>query len=118
MVTEGYTAPEWMGGIRRYPRFWNSIRPRMLLVKGGVPGLEPYLDKLQALYPALRPTSSYLTVGCLRTGGTTEGNTVLIGVELVTGNAALVKGVDQENHVVANTTQAEEARHQHGIALA
>jgi hypothetical protein len=89
MATKGYTAPEWVGAIRRYPRFWNSIRPRTQLVKAGVPGLEPYLDKLKALYPALRPATIYLTVGCLRTGGTTQGNAVLIGVELATGNAGV-----------------------------
>jgi hypothetical protein len=89
MATKGYTASEWVGAMRRYPRFWNSIRPRTQLVKTGVPGLEPYLDKLKALYPALRPATIYLTVGCLRTGGTTEGNAVLIGVELATGNAGV-----------------------------
>jgi hypothetical protein len=84
---KGYTAADWVSAIRRYPRFWNSIRPRTQLAKAGAPELQPYLDRLQGLYPALRPATIYFTVGALRSGGTTQGRAVLIGAELATGNA-------------------------------
>lgn len=86
MKAKGYTAPAWVRSIHRYPKFWRSIRPRTQLLRAGVPGLQPYLDQLQVLYPALRPATIYLTVGILRSGGTTEGNAVIIGAELATGN--------------------------------
>lgn len=87
MKAKQYTAAEWVHAIRRYPRFWNSIRPRTQLAKAGAPGLEPYLDQLKRLYPALRPATLYFAVGILRSGGTTQGDAVLIGAELATGNA-------------------------------
>ncbi|UOQ69233.1 hypothetical protein [Hymenobacter volaticus] len=89
MTAKGYTAPAWVRSIRRYPKFWRSLRPRTQLLQAGVPGLQPYLEKLQKLYPALRPASIYLTVGILRSGGTTQGDAVIIGAELAAGNGSV-----------------------------
>lgn len=83
---EGYTAAEWVGSIRRHPKFWNSIRPSTQLAKTGAQNLAPYLAKFKQLYPALRPASIYFTIGALRSGGTTKDSLVLIGAELETGN--------------------------------
>ena len=89
MLAKGYTTPAWVRAIRQYPKFWRSIRPRTHLLQAGIPGLQPYLDKLQGLYPALRPATIYLTVGILRSGGTTQGNAVIIGAELATGDGTV-----------------------------
>lgn len=85
MAAKGYTAEDWVGAIRRYPRFWASIRPNTYRAKDAAQGFAPYLAKLRALYPALRPATIYVTVGALESGGTTQDSAVLIGAELVTG---------------------------------
>ncbi|GGG43422.1 DUF2268 domain-containing putative Zn-dependent protease [Hymenobacter glacieicola] len=89
MEAKDYTPGEWVSAVRRYPRFWNSIRPRTLLAKSGVEGLEDYLLKFKALYPALRPATIYFTIGALRSGGTTQDSLVLIGAEVSTGTPAV-----------------------------
>lgn len=86
MAARDYTAEGWVNSIRRYPRFWSSIRPNTLRVKTGAPGLEAYIDRLRTLYPALRPADIYFTVGELRSAGTTLDSAVRIGVELATGD--------------------------------
>lgn len=85
MQVREYTAEGWVGAIRRYPRFWASIRPATLGIRAGMPGLERHLDSLQALYPPLRPATIYFTVGALASAGTTQDSTVLIGAELAAG---------------------------------
>jgi hypothetical protein len=85
MKAKDYTPEQWVSAVRRYPRFWNSIRPRTLLAKSGAQGVEPYLQKFKALYPALRPATMYFTIGALRSTGTTQDSLVLIGAELATG---------------------------------
>lgn len=85
MEVRNYSGPEWVSLIRRYPRFWSSIRPHTLRARANAQQLEPQLQRLRQLYPALRPASIYFTVGALRSGGTVQGNKVLIGSELATG---------------------------------
>lgn len=85
MQAKGYTAEDWVDAIRRYPKFWASIRPNTYRAKTAADGFAPYLVKLRALYPALRPAMIYVTVGALKSGGTTHDSVVLIGAEMVTG---------------------------------
>ncbi len=85
MAAKGYTAEDWVGAIRRYPKFWTSIRPNTYQAKAAAAGLTPYLTTLRTLYPALRPATIYVTVGALRSSGTTQDRLVLIGAELVAG---------------------------------
>nr|WP_295872394.1 DUF2268 domain-containing putative Zn-dependent protease [uncultured Chitinophaga sp.] len=87
MKAKEYTAEEWVKVIRRYPKFWRSIRSNTYKVKKLAPEFGPGIDKLRELYPALKPANIYFTVGALRSGGTTQDNMVLIGSEMVTGNA-------------------------------
>src|SRR5476649_1658089 len=81
MAAKGYTAESWVGAIRRYPKFWASIRPNTYEAKQSATKLEPYIARLRALYPALRPATIYITVGALASGGTTLDSAVLIGAE-------------------------------------
>ncbi|MBF9221984.1 Ig-like domain-containing protein [Hymenobacter ruricola] len=85
----GYTAPEYVHAIRRYPKFWNSLRPFTRRAPEVAAGLEPYLKKLKQLYPALRPAPIYFTVGLFRSGGTIKDGAVLIGSELTLGGPGL-----------------------------
>ncbi|UOG77577.1 hypothetical protein MTX78_24490 (plasmid) [Hymenobacter tibetensis] len=85
MEVKGYTPEYWVHSIRQYPKFWNSIRPNTQWAKTSARGIEPYLKKFAALYPALRPASMYFTIGALRSNGTTKKDMVLIGAEMTTG---------------------------------
>ncbi|RNI30826.1 hypothetical protein EFA69_06900 [Rufibacter immobilis] len=84
-----YKPEEWVNAIRKYPKFWNSLRPRTQLAKSGADGLEPHLKKLRQLYPPLKPANIYFAIGVFRTSGTYKDSLVLVGAELVTGNSSV-----------------------------
>jgi hypothetical protein len=88
MVARNYNAKLWVDLIRKYPKFWNSIRPNTLTVKSYAAEIEKSIAKLQSLYPELKEARMYFTVGGLRSGGTTMNDMVLIGAEIATGNAS------------------------------
>jgi hypothetical protein len=86
MEARDYSADQWVHLIRSYPRFWNSIRGNTLQVKNKQSAIEESVQRLRTLYPDLKPARMYFTVGCLRSGGTTMNDMVLIGTEIATGD--------------------------------
>ena len=88
MLARNYTAELWVKQIRAYPKFWNSIRPNTLVVKEKTAAIEASIRRLRELYPDLKEAKIYFTIGCLRSGGTTAGNMVLVGAEIATGDAS------------------------------
>lgn len=89
MEARGYTPLGYVNAIRRYPKYWDSIRPRTQVIQGFLPGLEPALAGLRRVYPGMRPSAVYFTVGVMRSGGTTQGDKVLIGAEVATGDPSV-----------------------------
>jgi hypothetical protein len=77
-----YSNKDFVNSINQYPKFWNSIKPNTLKVKSLYPKIKSDIQKLKKAYPELKPSTIYFTVGAFRTGGTTQGNKVLIGSEL------------------------------------
>ena len=88
MDARDYSAKLWVGLIRKYPKFWNSIRPNTITVKSYAAEIEKSISKFKDLYPDLKEAKMYFTVGGLRSGGTTMNDMVLIGSEIATGNAS------------------------------
>ena len=88
MFARNYNAKLWVVLIRKYPKFWNSVRPNTLTVKSYAAGIEKSIAKFKELYPELKEAKIYFTVGGLRSGGTTMNDMVLIGSEIATGNAS------------------------------
>ncbi|MDQ3843670.1 MAG: DUF2268 domain-containing protein, partial [Bacteroidota bacterium] len=88
MEARDYTAGLWVSLIRKYPKFWNSIRPNTFTVMSKAKEIEKSIQKLKMLYPDLKPAKMYFTIGGLRSGGTTMNDMVLIGAEIATGNAS------------------------------
>ena len=76
-----YTEKEFMDWITQYPKFWNSIRPNTLTVKKQFQKINSKIQKLKKAYPELKPSTIYFAIGAFRTGGTIQGNKVLIGSE-------------------------------------
>lgn len=88
MEARDYTPELWVSLIRRYRKFWNSIRPGTLAVKSTASEIEQSIKKLKQLYPGLKKARMYFTIGGLRSGGTPMNDMVLIGAEIATGNAS------------------------------
>lgn len=89
MEAKGYTADTYLNAIRAYPAYWDSVRPRTALASGALTQLEGHLERFKTLYPDLRPAGIYFEVGALRSAGTTQGDKVLLGVEMATGDASV-----------------------------
>ena len=87
MEARDYTSELWLTLVRKYPRFWKSIRPNTLAVKSKKQEIEKSIQKLKKLYPDLKEAKMYFTIGGLRSGGTTMNDMVLIGAEIATGDA-------------------------------
>lgn len=82
MEARNYTAGEYVELINRYPKYFRSIRLNTMKSKTMSDELNRGIKKLEAIYPELKPAKIYFTIGCMRTGGTTRDNLVLIGSEL------------------------------------
>lgn len=83
MSVRRYKDYEFVYNILNYPKYWSSIRensPNLLRDKAQI---ENYLTKLEELYPTLKPANIYFSIGAFRTGGTYEGNNVLLGAEFM-----------------------------------
>jgi len=77
-----YTASEYVELVNSYPKFFKSIRSNTLKSKVLADELNKGMEKLEAIYPHIKPAEIYFTMGCMRTNGTTRDNLVLIGSEL------------------------------------
>jgi hypothetical protein len=82
MQARRYTPQEYLSVIHQFPLFWASIRPNTLRAKGLAHEIEQGVEKLKLIYPALKPTALYFTMGALRSPGTSLNKTLLIGAEL------------------------------------
>ncbi|MGO1072021.1 DUF2268 domain-containing putative Zn-dependent protease [Lysobacter sp. CA199] len=80
------TADRYLDAINRYPRFWASIRPHTLAIKADLPAIDAHLHKFRSIYPQIKPARLYAVIGCLTSVGTAEGDKVLIGAEIATGD--------------------------------
>lgn len=90
MQARRYTAKSYIDAIIQYPLFWNSLRPNTLKAKIYAASIATNVSKLKALYPALKPSKIYFTMGAFRSGGTTLDGMVLIGGEIALANAQTV----------------------------
>jgi hypothetical protein len=86
MKARDYDAKLWTTLINKYPKFWKSIRSNTLSIKDQVPAITRSIENFRKLYPEMRPSKMYFTVGGLRSGGTTTDDMVLIGAEIATAD--------------------------------
>jgi hypothetical protein len=90
MEARNYTPQSYINAINRYPLFWNSIRANTQKANDMAHDIESDLAKIRKIYPDLKPSKIYFTIGALRTGGTTLDGMVLIGSEIAMGDAQTV----------------------------
>jgi hypothetical protein len=90
MQARRYTAKSYIDAINQYPLFWNSLRSNTLKANIYAASIASNVFKLKALYPALKPSKIYFTMGAFRSGGTTLDGMVLIGCEIALADAQTV----------------------------
>jgi len=81
-----YTAEEYLESITSFPLFWNSIRPNMENIEIANAAVRKGIDQLAAIYPSLRRSTIYYTVGNFRSPGTGYDSLVLLGAEFALGD--------------------------------
>jgi len=86
MESRDYTTELWVNLIRKYPKFWKSVRPNTFTVKSYSREIEKSIQKLKKLYPELKEAKMYFAIGGINSGGTTMSDMVLVGAEVATGN--------------------------------
>ena len=82
MSVRDYNAKLWVKLINKYPKFWKDIRKNTLNIKDQVPAITKSINNFRELYPEMRPSKMYFTIGGLNSGGTTTRDMVLIGAEI------------------------------------
>jgi hypothetical protein len=88
MKARNYSAALYEDLIKRYPKFWASVRANTLAAGTKGEEIEKSIVRFRQLYPALKEARMYFTIGGLRSGGTTDDDKVLIGSEIATADAA------------------------------
>lgn len=90
MQARRYTPQEYVDAINRYPQFWNSIRANTYKSKQLANELQTGIEQLRQIYPNLKPSKIYFTIGVFRTAGTTLDGAVLIGSEMALADSNTV----------------------------
>jgi len=100
-----FTAAEYVKIIGRYPQFWNSVRPLTENIVDRKNEIEGILKKFERELPAFKIPDVCFAIGCLRTGGTTSGNLILIGSEIAAADKQVVKDelTPWLNSIIGNT---------------
>jgi len=84
-----YTATEYLESIKTRALFWNSIRPNTENLEEYNKQLKAGVDKLAAVYPSLKMSKIYYTMGNFRSPGTGMDSIVLIGAEYALGDSTI-----------------------------
>ena len=90
MQVRRYTNQQFIDAINRFPLFWQSLRASLKNIPGIYPGIEKNIQQLKQIYPNLKPSTIYFTIGAFRSNGTTQGFNVLIGAELALADSFTV----------------------------
>ncbi len=77
-----YTPKSYLDAILTHPLFWASIRANTNKAKTIGKEIVHGVEQLKTLYPPLKSSNIYFTIGAFRTGGTALDSLVLIGSEL------------------------------------
>jgi hypothetical protein len=87
MEVRRYTPEELLENIKKYPKFWASIRPTTTDINNQYDGIRSSIASLKDLYPDLKPVPIYFAIGGFRTNGTIKDQKVLIGSEMALANS-------------------------------
>lgn len=106
MKARRYTPQEYVDAINKRPEYWTAIRKNTLKAKDFAMAIENGTEKLRKIYPELKTANIYFTVGVFRSGGTTSGNNILIGSEIVFADEKIMNNLEFTNvHEYVHTQQ-------------
>lgn len=77
-----FTAEEYAMVLKRFPLFWESMMPVFSEIIQKSEELEAIILLYEERIPHFKPPVICLSIGTLRTGGTVDGNTIFIGIEI------------------------------------
>ena len=98
MITaRNYSTKEYVNAINKYPKFWNSIRKNTLETEKYNIKIRQGIDTFRQIYPDLKPSTIYYTMGVFRSPGTGFDNLALIGCEFALGDHKTVTDEFPEN---------------------
>lgn len=83
-VARDFTPEGFINALRRYPKYYASVRPNTYEVKKAEPIIEEVFQNFKKLYPNFKPFKVCFGIGMLNTGGTVSNQFVLIGTEIST----------------------------------
>lgn len=84
--SRGITADLFLYQIKTHPKFWHSLRPQTLVSRSEKDELEHLLDTFSTILPGYKKPRLVLLIGAITSGGTVEGRTVIIGMEIARSN--------------------------------
>ena len=84
-----YQPQEYLQAITAYPQFWAAMRTKMNEAPNFAAQIQEGIDRFRKMYPKLKTPDVYFTVGVFRSPGTTLDSMVLIGAEMVLGDASV-----------------------------
>ena len=87
MEVRNYLPEDYLQSIKNHPKFWNSIRANMENLDHFNNSIKSGVDKLAKIYPSLKPSKIFYTVGTHRSPGTGVDKMVLIGTEFALGDS-------------------------------
>ena len=86
-----FTAEEYVQKIGTSPKFWKSIRPLTENISNRKSELEIVFQSFEKELPNFKSPNVCFAIGCLRTGGTTSKNLILIGSEIAAADNSVNK---------------------------
>ncbi len=100
-----FTPEEYVSLIRTYPDFWKSIRPLTERITTRKDEINAVFDQLSKSLPGFKRPDVCFAIGCLRTGGTTTKDIILIGAEIAAADNSIDKSGMSSWHqnVLGNT---------------
>lgn len=86
-----FTAKEYVQLITASPQFWKSIRPLTERIASREKEIQEVVDRLAVHLPGFKRPDVCFAIGCLRTGGTTTKNLILVGAEIAAADSSVIK---------------------------
>jgi transposase len=97
-VEERHASPEILVDlIEKLPNYWETLRPRMTLLKLKKQELENQILNFKRIYPDLKDSKIYFLIGRINSGGTTQKDKVLIGTEIALGDKSVSTSDFEDN---------------------
>lgn len=97
-IEERHASPEVLVDlIEKLPNYWETLRPRMTLLKLKKQELENQILNFKKVYPDLKDSKIYFLIGRINSGGTTQKDKVLIGTEIALGDKSVSTSDFEDN---------------------